>query len=84
MAEHLYIYGPQYGLSQWQGNTENMQWLEILYPFTAVKIFYMSEDIAQNIAPALEYLFVEISGHGDLSRKLSGSFLLRDSTPVTL
>jgi hypothetical protein len=54
MVEHLYIYNehryrPQYDI-------ENMQWLEIFHPFTAVKDLYLSEKSAPYIAPALQEL----------------------------
>jgi hypothetical protein len=40
----------------WQDNTENAQWLELLHPFTAAKNLYLSEEIARRIVPALEEL----------------------------
>ena len=56
--EHLYIYGPRYYYpSQWgDNNIENMEWLEIIRPFTAVKSFYVSEKFTECIAPALQEL----------------------------
>ena len=59
MVEHLYIYGPRYLPSQWQDDIENMQWLEIFHPFTAVKNLYVSKEFAQCIAPALQELVGE-------------------------
>ena len=53
MVEHLYIYGSRYLPSQWQDDIENMQWLEIFRPFTAVKNLYVSEKFVQCIALAL-------------------------------
>ena len=57
--EHLYIYGPHYYPSLWGNNIENMEWLEIIRPFTAVKNFYVSEKFTQCIAPALQELVKE-------------------------
>ena len=59
MVEHLYIYGPRYLPSQWQDDIENMQWLEIFHPFTAVKNLYVSKEFARCIAPALQELVGE-------------------------
>jgi hypothetical protein len=42
MVEHLYICGNRY---RWEDNyTENMQWLDVFRPFTAVKNLYVSKD----------------------------------------
>jgi hypothetical protein len=59
MVERLYVYRPRYFPSQWQDDTENMQWLEIFQPFTAVKNLYVSWQFAQCIAPALQKLVGE-------------------------
>jgi hypothetical protein len=59
VVEHLYIYRPRNVSSQWQNDMENMQWLEILHPFTAVKKFYVCKEFAQCIAPALQELVGE-------------------------
>ena len=59
MVEHLYVYRPRYFPSQWQDDSENMQWLEIFQPFTAVKKLYVSWQFAQCIAPALQKLVGE-------------------------
>jgi hypothetical protein len=56
MVEHLHVYGPLYLQSEWQGDIENMQWLEILRPFTFVKNLYVSKEFAHCIAPALQEL----------------------------
>jgi hypothetical protein len=56
MVEHLYIHEPRYLPSQWQDETENMQWLEMFHPFTAVKNLYVCEGLAPSIAPALQEL----------------------------
>ena len=56
IVEHLYMYdGPHPSLApRWEGDIDNMQWLEILEPFTAVKNLYLSEGLALHIAPALQ------------------------------
>ena len=71
MVEYLYIYGLP---SQLQDDTENMQWLEVLRPFTSVKNLYLSWTFARcilfslqglvgervtDVLPALESLFLE-------------------------
>ena len=58
-VEHLYIHGPRYMPAQWQDDIENMQWLEILHPFVAVKGLYVSKEFGQCIAPALQELVGE-------------------------
>ena len=40
-------------LSQWQYDLRNIQWLDLLRPFTAVKNLYLSEAVALRVAPAL-------------------------------
>jgi hypothetical protein len=59
--EHLYIHEYENGLIRpfWQDDIENVQWLELLHPFTTVKALYLSRDIASRIAPALEDLVGE-------------------------
>jgi len=56
--EHLYIH--EYGLiltrPLWEDDIEDVQWLELLHPFTTVKALYLSRDITSRIAPALEEL----------------------------
>jgi hypothetical protein len=54
--EHLYIYGLP---SQWQDSIENMRWLEIFHPFAAVKNLYVSWNLSQCIAFALQGLIGE-------------------------
>ena len=56
MVEQLYIYEPRYLPSQWQDETENMQWLEMFHPFTSVKDLFVCEGLAPSIAPALQEL----------------------------
>jgi hypothetical protein len=59
MVEHLYINGPRSLPSQWLDDIEDVQWLDIFYPFTAVKNLYVCEKFAQCIAFALQELVVE-------------------------
>jgi hypothetical protein len=59
MVEHLYVHRPRYLSSQWQDDIENMQWLEIFHPFTAVKSLYVCKEFAQSIAFALQELVGE-------------------------
>jgi hypothetical protein len=54
--EDLLIYKTQDWLPDWQDNTENMLWLELLHPFTAVKHLYLSKEFAPRIVPALQEL----------------------------
>jgi hypothetical protein len=54
-VEHLYLIGPP---EHWR-DIENAQWLEVLYPFTAVKNLYLSKNFAPRIAPALQELVGE-------------------------
>ena len=56
MAKRLYIYGNRYC---GEGDTENMQWLDVFRPFTAVKSLYVSKDLAKRIASALQELVDE-------------------------
>ena len=53
--EHLYVHENvnQSLHPSWQDDIENIQWLELLQPFTTVKALYLSRDIAARIAPAL-------------------------------
>lgn len=55
MVDHLYIYGPRDLPSRWR-DIENMQWLEIFLPFTAVKNLYLPKVFVPHIAPALQEL----------------------------
>jgi hypothetical protein len=72
--EHFYIDEPEYSSSQWQDDTDNMQWVEFLHQLAAVKNFYVSKEFTRCIAlalqqfvgervvdvlPALESLFLE-------------------------
>ena len=54
--EHFYIHENEVNQSlqpRWQDDIENVQWLELLHPFTTVKALYLSRDIAARMAPAL-------------------------------
>jgi hypothetical protein len=57
IVENFYIYW--YRSSQWGDNTEDMEWLEIFRPFTAVKGLYVCKEVAQCIASALVELVEE-------------------------
>ena len=54
--EGLLIYSPGGWRPEWQDNIENTLWLELLLPFTSVKNFYISEEFARRIVPALQEL----------------------------
>ena len=59
LLEHLYVHENEVNQSlqpSWQDDIENVQWLELLQPFTTVKVLYLSQDIAARIAPALAEL----------------------------
>jgi hypothetical protein len=53
VAEHLYIDESRLPLPR-QGDIENMEWLEVFRPFSFVRNLYVSEYLAQRIAPALQ------------------------------
>ena len=53
LVEHLYIHRLHHLSVERQDDIENMQWLEILLPFTAVKNLYLTWETAYCIAPAL-------------------------------
>jgi len=57
--EHLGIYENRFSKPQWRDDMENTQWLELLYPFFAVKDLVLSEKLVQLIAPALQDLTEE-------------------------
>jgi hypothetical protein len=59
VVEHLYVYWHRYFPSQWQDDVENMQWLDFFSSFTTVKNLYVSKDLAQGIASALQELVGE-------------------------
>ena len=95
-VEHLYLFGPSLsGYDDW-GDEE---WVEIFYPFPAVKSLHISYRFASQIAlslgnlvgervtevlPALESLFIEEIPHLEPVKEAFGRFLLRDSLPAAL
>ena len=56
VLEDLYIYEEAYSEPDWKDNIEDMLWLELLQPFTAMKNLYLSEKFVLRIAPALQEL----------------------------
>ena len=58
ILEDLYIYEDPYSQPDWKDGPgiENRQWLELFFPFMAVKNLYLSEKLASRIAPALQEL----------------------------
>jgi hypothetical protein len=54
--ERLYVSEKEFLRSCWQDDIENVQWLELLGPFTTVKTLYLSREFAPRIAPALQEL----------------------------
>ena len=57
--EHLDIHEDQYSRPLWQDNVENVQWLEFLYPFTAMKNLYLLEELRLHVTPTLQGLLGE-------------------------
>jgi hypothetical protein len=55
-AESLYINLYSSPKLDWKDGIENTEWLEILFPFTAVKNLYLSKEFGPRIAPALQEL----------------------------
>ena len=57
-VEYLYIQGifPQL---YWEDDIESSHWLELFYPYTAVKHLYLSQELAPHIAPVLQELVGE-------------------------
>ncbi len=55
-TEKLYIYEHQSSQLDWEDDIENVEWLELLRPFTVVKDLYLSKQFAPRIAPALQEL----------------------------
>lgn len=66
-VRHLYILeSREYQEHEWNNDaeyfeigTQNSQWLQLLYPFIAVKDFYISEKIVPFAGPALQELVGE-------------------------
>jgi hypothetical protein len=55
-TESLSIYEHLKSQLDWKDGIENIEWLELLLPFTAVKDLYLSKQFAPRIAPALQEL----------------------------
>ncbi|KAI0000644.1 hypothetical protein BJV74DRAFT_882712 [Russula compacta] len=58
-VEHLHIYEWPGLRLPWQDDMENMQWLELLRPFTAVKNLHLFKELGLRVAPALHGLVGE-------------------------
>jgi hypothetical protein len=59
-TENLSIHERTHWQLDWKDGIENVEWLELLLPFTAVKNLYLSKQFAPRIAPALQ----ETTGDG--------------------
>jgi hypothetical protein len=59
-TENLFLYESAHSQLYWKDGIENIEWLELLLPFTAVKNLYVSKQFAPRIVPALQ----EIAGGG--------------------
>ncbi len=57
--KYLYIHEYESFRPCWQDDVENVQWLELLRPFTTVKALYLSQNITTRVMPALEELVGE-------------------------
>jgi hypothetical protein len=55
-VENLYIYEYQHSQLNWKDDIENIEWLDLLLPFTAVKNLYLSKQFLPRIAPVLQEL----------------------------
>ena len=53
-AENLFIREPVHTQPDWKDGIDNIEWLELLLPFIAVKDLYLSRQFAPRIAPALQ------------------------------
>ena len=53
-TEKLYIKEDEYSPPNWKDDIENTEWLDLLLPFTVVKNLYLSTQLLQRIAPALQ------------------------------
>ena len=53
--ENLYFYESLHSPPIWK-DIENSEWLDLLFPLTAVKNLYLSKEFAPHIAPALQEL----------------------------
>jgi hypothetical protein len=54
--EDLYIYESRSPQPEWQNNTENTLWLELLHPFITVRSLYLSKKFAPRIVASLQEL----------------------------
>jgi hypothetical protein len=54
--EHLDIREMIYFRPHWQGDVENIQWLELLQSFTTVKSLFLSKEFTLRVVPALQEL----------------------------
>ena len=98
-TDYLFIYEPSYLDLDWKDGIENIEWLELLLPFTAVKtstypsnLRHVSRPLCRrSVRSGQQNCFLPYristwrgSRHRNLSRKaLSDSFLL-DSSPIAL
>ena len=57
-TENLFIYEAYDSQLDWKDGIENIEWLELLLPFTAVKNLYLSKQFALRIAPVLQEMTV--------------------------
>ncbi|KAI0270303.1 hypothetical protein BGY98DRAFT_264291 [Russula aff. rugulosa BPL654] len=57
-TENLFISEGYDAPLDWKGGIENIEWLELLLPFTAVKNLYLSKQFAPRIAPVLQEMTV--------------------------
>ena len=57
--ENLYVYEDPDSPPDWKDDIEKTEWLDLLFPFTAVKKFYICKQFAPRIAPALQELIKE-------------------------
>jgi hypothetical protein len=55
-VERLYIGEVENDPLRWQDDIEDSQWLEVLHPFTALKILRVSREFLPRIAPAFQEL----------------------------
>ena len=58
--ERLGICEHRFSKPQWQVNIVNTQWLQLFHPFSSVKNLFLSEELVQLVAPALQ----ELTGGG--------------------
>src|SRR5258708_28085976 len=97
-AESLYIHEGFHSKPDWS-DVENTEWLEVLFPFTAVKNLYISKKFGhvspplckssprvewQQCCPPFRIFSWRGSSHQNLSRKALGGSFLADSSPITL